>query len=84
MSAFGVSLCRLYLTVEMSKEGYQHILVITDHYTKYNVAISTMNQTTRNTADALFYNFIVLYGFPKQIHSEQGAHVQGSVIKDLC
>ena len=31
--------CLDYLTLETSKGGYQHILVITDHFTKYAVAI---------------------------------------------
>ena len=73
-----------YLTLEMSKGGYQHILVITDHYTKYAVAVPTRNQTARVTADGLFYNFIVHYGFPKHLHSDQGANFQSSVIKELC
>jgi transposase InsO family protein len=76
--------CMDYLTLEMSKGGFQHILVITDHYTKYAIAVPTKNQTARVTADALFYNFIVHYGFPKRIHSDQGANFQSTVIKELC
>jgi len=68
----------------MSKGGYQHIVVNTDHYTKYTIAVPTKNQTARITADALFYNFIVHYGFSKRIHSDQGANFQSSIIKELC
>ena len=32
--------CTDFLTLEMSKGRYQHILVITDHFTKYAVAKS--------------------------------------------
>ncbi len=76
--------CMDYLTLEMSKGSFQHILVITDHYTKYALAIPARNQTARITADALFYNFIVHYGFPKRIRSDQGANFQSAVIKELC
>ena len=48
-----------FLTLEMSKGGFQNILVITDHFTKYAVAVPTKNQTAKTTADALCYNFIV-------------------------
>jgi transposase InsO family protein len=73
-----------YLTLEMGKGGFQHILLITDHFTKYAVAIPTKNQTARTTADCLFNGFIVHYGFPKRLHSDQGANFQSSIIKELC
>jgi hypothetical protein len=33
-----------FLTLAKSKGGYQHILVITDQYTRYALAIPTKNQ----------------------------------------
>ena len=72
-----------YFPLEMSKGGYQHILVITDHYTKYTVAILTKYQIAILIVDALFYNFIVHYGFSKRIHSDQGANFQSILIKKL-
>jgi len=35
------------LTLEAHKGGFEHLLVITDHFTKYAMAISTRNQTAR-------------------------------------
>jgi hypothetical protein len=52
-----------YLTLESAK-GYGNILVITDHFTKYALAIPTRNQTAKTTAEALFNNFIVHFGIP--------------------
>ena len=72
------------LTLEMSKGGFQNILVITDHFTKYAVAVPTKNQTAKTTADALFYNFIVHYGLPLRLHSDQGANYESKIIHELC
>ncbi len=73
-----------FLTLEMSKGGFQHILVITDHFTKYAVAVPTKNHTAKTTADAIFYNFISHYGFPYRLHSDQGANFESKVIRELC
>ena len=56
--------CFDYLTLEPSKGGFGNILVITDHFTKYAVAIPTRNQTAKNTAEAFYNEFIVKYGIP--------------------
>ena len=64
--------------------GYQYVLVITDHYTRYAQAIPTKNMSAKTTADALFHNFIVHYGFPAKIHSDQGANFESQLIRELC
>ena len=56
-------LCIDYLTLEISKGGYQHILVITDHFTKYAMAVPTKNQSAKVTAEALFNGFLVHTAF---------------------
>ena len=65
-----------YLTLEPSKRGYQHLLVITDHLTKYAIAVTNRKQLAKITADTLYNNFIIHYGIQRRIHSDQGANFQ--------
>ena len=73
-----------YLTLEPAKGGISNILVITDHFTKYALAIPTRDQTAKTTAEALYNNFILHYGIPTKLHSDQGANFESQIIKELC
>ena len=76
--------CIDYLSLEPSKGGFEHILVITDHFSHYAQAIPTRNQTAQTTARVLWENFFVHYGFPAKLHSDQGRNFESKVIADLC
>ncbi|PIK48693.1 hypothetical protein BSL78_14457 [Apostichopus japonicus] len=76
--------CMDYLSLEQSKGGYENILVVTDHFTKYAQAFPTRDQTARTTARVLFDNFFVHYGFPTRLHSDQGRNFESEVIQHLC
>ncbi|KAK3101184.1 hypothetical protein FSP39_001606 [Pinctada imbricata] len=76
--------CMDFLTLERSKGGFEYVLVITDHFTRYAIAVPTKNMTARTTADVFFRNFVVHYGLPKRIHSDQGANFESRLMKELC
>ena len=67
-------LCVDFLTLETSKGGYPHLLVITDHFTRYAQAVPTKNRPQQ----------WLHYGMPKRLHSDQGPCLEGNVIKELC
>lgn len=76
--------CMDYLTLEPSKGGFENVLVITDHFTRYAQAYPTRNQTAKTTAEVFFNHFVVHYGLPQRIHSDQGANFQSRLMKELC
>ena len=76
--------CIDYLTLERSKGGFEHVLVMTDHFSRYAQAFPTKNQTAKTAARVLFDNFIVHYGFPVRIHSDQGQCFESKLIQELC
>lgn len=77
-------LCIDFLTIEPDCSNTKDVLVITDFFTKYAVAIPTPNQKARSVAKALWENFIIHYGFPEKLHSDQGADFESKTIKELC
>lgn len=38
----------------------------------------------KTTAQAFYNNFVIPYGIPYKIHSDQGANFESSLIKELC
>ena len=77
-------LCLDYLSLEKSKGGIENVLMVTDHFSRYAQAFPTTNQTAKTTAKILFDKFIVHYGFPARIHSDQGQTFESKVIQELC
>lgn len=62
--------CMDFLSLEPDSQNTKDILVITDNFTKYAVAIPTRDQKASTVAKALWENFLVHYGFPERLHSD--------------
>ncbi|XP_043090123.1 uncharacterized protein LOC122340940 [Puntigrus tetrazona] len=73
-----------YLSLEPDRSNIKDILVITDHFTRYAVAIPTRNQKAQTVAKSLWDNFFVHYGFPEKLLSDQGPDFESKLIKELC
>ena len=73
-----------YLKIEPSKGNIENVLVITDHFTRYAQAFPSKTQTALTTAKLLWNNFILHYGFPEKIISDQGRNYESELIGHLC
>jgi hypothetical protein len=61
-------------------QGNKYVLVITDYFTKWVIAIPLLNQTARTTAEALYEHYICIYGVPMRILSDQGSHFNNELM----
>ncbi|XP_071802528.1 uncharacterized protein [Asterias amurensis] len=77
-------LCIDYLKLERSKGGYENILVITDHFTKYAQAFPSRDQKAGTVAKILWEKIIQHYGFPVRLHADQGRNFESQLIRELC
>ena len=73
-----------YLQIKPSKGNIENVLIVTDHFTRYTQVYPSKTQTALATAVLLWNNFIVHYGFPTKIISDQGHNFESELIANLC
>ena len=73
-----------YLKIEPNKGNIENVLVITDHITRYAQAFPSKTQTALVTTKLLWNNFVLHYGFPSKIITDQGQNFESELIENLC
>ena len=73
-----------FTLLERSTGGIENVLVLTDVFTKYTQAIPTKDQKATTVARVLVKEWIVRFGVPERIHSDQGRNFESKVIQELC
>ena len=73
-----------YLCLEPGKGKEENVLVVMDHFTLYAQAYITQSQMAMAMAEVLWDNFIIHYGLPEKILSDQGKNFESELIADLC
>ena len=73
-----------YLCLEPWKGLEENVLVITDHFTRYTQAYVTRTQTAQTMVKTLWDKFIVHYGLPEKILTDQGQNFESQLVADFC
>lgn len=73
-----------YLSLGRPGDQYPYILVITDLFSKYALAVPTKDQSAITTARALYGSLIQTFGCPERILTDRGAAFESTIIRELC
>ena len=73
-----------FTILEPSSDGRENVLVMTDMFTKYTIAVATRNQKADTVAKLLAAEWFNRYSVPLRIHSDLCCNFESAVIKSLC
>ena len=73
-----------FMKLDPSRNGRENVLVMTDAFCKFCVAVITPNQKAKMVAKALIDKWFYTYRIPAHIHSDQGKSFDNHLINQLC
>lgn len=73
-----------FMVLEPSRSGVENVLVITDVFSKYTLAVPTRDQRAETVAQTLVTEWFYKFGVPGRLHSDQGRNFESLLIRQLC
>ena len=72
-----------YLHLEKATGGYEYILLIVDHFTRYAQGYATKNKSASTAAKCLYGDFVLRFGLPTKILHDQGKEFENNLFKEM-
>lgn len=73
-----------YTVLEPTHDGVENVLVMTDVFSKYTLAVPTRDQRASTVTRVLVTEWFSKFGVPARIHSDQGRNFESSLVQQLC
>ena len=77
-------LCIDFMKVDPSKDRKENVLVMTNAFSKFSVAVVMPTQQVKTVAKTLVDKWFYTCGIPSRIHSDQGKSFSNKIIEQLC
>jgi len=70
--------------VESAPGGFRYIVTMVDHATRWLQAVPVTDITSKTVAKVFVENWVLQYGPPRYVHSDNGKQFIAKIFKDMC